>query len=76
MVSLIVMEGHPALKRVNRDYEDMPGKIITVSSSRTLRGGLDLHRLAQERALLYEPEIFPAVNCRESTFVVFIRVKW
>ena len=37
-------------------------KIITVSASHTLSGGLDLYRLAEERSLLYEPEIFPALN--------------
>ena len=37
-------------------------KIITVSASHTLSGGLDLYRLAGDRSLLYEPEIFPALN--------------
>ena len=37
-------------------------KIITASASHTLSGGLDLYRLAKDRSLLYEPEIFPALN--------------
>ena len=37
-------------------------KIITVSASHTLSVGLDLYRLAGDRSLLYEPEIFPALN--------------
>ena len=37
-------------------------KIITVSASHTLSGGLDLYRLAGDRSLLYEREIFPALN--------------
>ena len=37
-------------------------KIITVSASHTLSSGLDLHKLAQDRTLLYEPELFPALN--------------
>ena len=69
------MEKHLASVRVDRDFVDMPGccknmdaqcltdvKIITVSVSHTLSGGLDLYRLAEERSLLYEPEIFPALN--------------
>ena len=37
-------------------------KIITASSSHTLSGALDLYRLARGRTLLYEPELFSAVN--------------
>ena len=37
-------------------------KIITASSSHTLSGALDLYSLARDRTLLYEPELFPAVN--------------
>ena len=37
-------------------------KIITASASHTLIGALDLYRLARDRTLLYEPELFPAVN--------------
>ena len=37
-------------------------KIITVSASHTLSGGLDLYRLAGERSLLYEQEIFSRLN--------------
>ena len=37
-------------------------KIITALASHTLSGALDLYRLAQDRTLLYEPELFPAVN--------------
>ena len=36
--------------------------IITASANQTLSGGLDLYRLAGDRSLLYEPEIFPALN--------------
>ena len=39
-------------------------KIVTVSASHTLSLGLDLNRLAQERNLLYEPELFPALNVK------------
>ena len=37
-------------------------KLITVSTSHTLSSGLDLQALAIDRALLYEPELFPALN--------------
>ena len=37
-------------------------KIITVSVSRTLSGEIDLFRLARDRTLLYEPELFLAEN--------------
>ena len=37
-------------------------KIITASASHTLSLGLDLNTLAKERSLLYEPELFPALN--------------
>ena len=37
-------------------------KNITVLASHTLSDGLDLYRLAGYRSLLYEPEIFPALN--------------
>ena len=37
-------------------------KIITVSASHTLSLGLDLNKLAQDRTLLYETELFPTLN--------------
>ena len=37
-------------------------KIIMASASQTFSGALDLYRLARDRTLLYEPELFPAVN--------------
>ena len=39
-------------------------KIVTVSACHTLSLGLDLNRLAQERSLIYEPELFPALNVK------------
>ena len=39
-------------------------KIITASASHTLSVALDLYRLARDRTLLYEPELFPAVNLK------------
>ena len=70
------MEKHLASVRVERDIVDMPGccknmdaqctsQMPRSSRSRpvnTLSGGLDLYRLAGDRSLLYEPEIFPALN--------------
>ena len=40
-------------------------KIITVSASHTLSAGLDLISLAQDRTLLNEPELFPAINFKK-----------
>ena len=37
-------------------------KIISATASHILSGTLDLYRLARDRTLLYEPELFPAVN--------------
>ena len=37
-------------------------KILTVSASHTLSSGLNLKMLAQDRAVVYEPELFPALN--------------
>ena len=37
-------------------------KLITASASHTLSGGLDLYRLAGDRSLIYELEIFRALN--------------
>ena len=37
-------------------------KILTVSASHALSTGLDLNSLAQDRIVLYEPELFPALN--------------
>ena len=37
-------------------------KILTVSASHTLSTGPDLNSLAQDRIVLYEPELFPALN--------------
>ena len=37
-------------------------KIFTVSASHNLSSGLDLKMLAQDRAVVYEPELFPALN--------------
>ena len=37
-------------------------KILTVSTSHTFSSGLDLQWLAQDRAVVYEPELFPALN--------------
>ena len=39
-------------------------KIITVSASHTLSARLDLNRLAQDRTLLYKPELFPVLNVK------------
>ena len=62
-------EGRQRLQRYARRLQNLgcqvrlrDAKILTVSASHTLSGGLDLHRLTQERAFLYVPEIFPAVN--------------
>ena len=48
-------------------------KIITASASHTLSGELDLYRLTRDRTLLYEPELFPAVNfkMKEINFCCF-----
>ena len=37
-------------------------KILTVSASHTLSTGLNLNSLAQDQIVLYEPELFPALN--------------
>lgn len=37
-------------------------KIITVSASHALSNALDLPLLAKERQIIYEPELFPALN--------------
>ena len=37
-------------------------KLITFSTSHTLSSRLDLQALAIDRALIYEPELFPALN--------------
>ena len=62
-------EGRQRLRRYARKLQNLgcpvrlrDVKIITVSASHTLSSGLDLHKLAQDRTLLYEPELFPALN--------------
>ena len=62
-------EGRQRLRRYARQLQNLgcsvrlrDVKIITASASHTLSLGLDLNTLAKERSLLYEPELFPALN--------------
>lgn len=62
-------EGRQRLRKYARQLQNLgcpvrlrDVKIITVSASHTLSAGLDLNRLAQDRSLLYEQELFPALN--------------
>ena len=73
-------EGQQRLRRYARQLQNFgcqvrltDVKIITATASHSLSGALDLYRLARDRTLFYEHELFPAVNfkMKEINFCCF-----
>lgn len=62
-------EGRRRLRRYARQLQQMgfpvrlrEVKMLTASASHSLSLGLDIQTLAKERTIVYEPELFPALN--------------
>lgn len=62
-------EGRLRLRRYARQLQKMglpvqlrKVKMLTASASHSLSTGLDIRTLAKERSIVYEPELFPALN--------------
>ena len=62
-------EGRQRLRRYARQLQKMglpvrlkDVRMVTASASHTLSAGLDIQKLAKERTIVYEPELFPALN--------------
>ena len=62
-------EGHQRLRRYARKLQTLgfpvdlkEVKIVTASATHTLSSELDLHALGKDRSVVYEPELFPALN--------------
>ena len=76
-------EGRQRLRRYARQLQTLgfsvrlrDVKLITVSTSQTLSSGLDLQALAIDRALLYEPELSPALNFKINRVKLLLFSYW